>query len=259
MNKNKNSNNQFNDLVFENRNKNYGAYVLRRNYDRRLIVSMLGTLGFFLLAIFSTKLFTGAKIDQTVFTKHDSVKIVEVNLPEKKKEIVEQKLESNKNPKGNRLATHPVDTIKIADVDTVKHNLVIGDPKGVDTTHKEVIVAGTGTGDTIHIKKKKEIQTYAEINPEFPGGLKALYEFLKKNIKYPKVALENDISGTVYLSFVVDEDGSITELKNLNKLAGGCDKEALRVAALMPKWKPGMMGNEAVPVRYSIPVRFALK
>ena len=219
-----NSKDRFNELLFENRNKNYGAYVLRRNYDRRLIVSMLCTLSFLVVAMFAPHFFNGPKLDLSpVNTKHDSLKIV--------------------------------------DVDTAKHDPLAGhgDPKGIDTTHK-MIIAGNGTGpDTMKIRKKKEIQSYAEVNPEFPGGLKALYEFLKKNIKYPKVAIENEITGTVYLSFVVDEDGSITDIKNLNALAGGCDKEAIRVAGLMPKWKPGKMGNEAVPVRYSIPVKFALK
>ena len=257
-----NSKDRFNELLFENRNKNYGAYVLRRNYDRRLIVSMLCTLSFLVVAMFAPHFFNGPKLDLSpVNTKHDSLKIVDVHLPEKKKEIVEQKTSTEK-PKGeNKAAPHPIDTNKIVDVDTAKHDPLAGhgDPKGIDTTHK-MIIAGNGTGpDTMKIRKKKEIQSYAEVNPEFPGGLKALYEFLKKNIKYPKVAIENEITGTVYLSFVVDEDGSITDIKNLNALAGGCDKEAIRVAGLMPKWKPGKMGNEAVPVRYSIPVKFALK
>jgi protein TonB len=254
---------QFTELLFENRNKNYGAYAMRRSYDRRLLVSTGITVSVLLMAIIMPKLFGNSQLVTVDDPTKRKVVITEVNLTpkeEKKKEVVEQKkVEPTQQPKGQKsaLPVTPMDTTKkVADADTVKYDpfAKTGDPKGKDTT--TVMAFNTGGNDTGTVKKKKEIVNVAEVNPEFPGGMAALYKFLKDNIKYPPIARENEISGTVYMSFVVGEDGSISDVQNLNKVAGGLDKEAIRVVSMMPKWKPGMMGHETVPVRYNIPVKF---
>ena len=109
---------------------------------------------------------------------------------------------------------------------------------------------------TIVLPKKKEIVTVADVNPEFPGGMEALRIFIRGHMKYPRIALEDRIKGTIYLSFVVDEDGKVIDIKNLNSLGGGLEQEAVRVASLMPNWKPGILDGEKVPVRFSLPVKF---
>lgn len=98
----------------------------------------------------------------------------------------------------------------------------------------------------------------AEFMPEFPGGQKALFKWLSKNIKYPVVAQENDICGTVFVGFVVDRDGSITNVKVLRPVDPSLDKEAIRVVKAMPKWKPGRQRNNKVRVSYTVPIRFQL-
>ncbi|MBX2980065.1 MAG: energy transducer TonB [Flavobacteriales bacterium] len=100
------------------------------------------------------------------------------------------------------------------------------------------------------------IYTIVEVMPEFPGGKEALLEYLQKNVVYPPKAQAAGISGTVYVTFVVRPDGSITDAKVLRGIGGGCDEEAQRVVKSMPNWKPGTQRGVAVPVQYNLPVRF---
>lgn len=95
--------------------------------------------------------------------------------------------------------------------------------------------------------------------PEFPGGISKLLAFLEKNIKYPIMAVETGIEGIVYVEFVVEKDGSITDVRVLRSIGGGCDEEAIRVIKKMPKWKPGYQFNKTVRVRYTLPVKFVLQ
>jgi periplasmic protein TonB len=95
--------------------------------------------------------------------------------------------------------------------------------------------------------------------PEFPGGVSAMNEFLKRNIKYPQLAKEIGITGTVFISFIVEKDGTLSSQTILKGIGGGCDEEALRVIRMMPKWEPGKQREVPVRVLFNLPVRFTLK
>jgi len=95
-----------------------------------------------------------------------------------------------------------------------------------------------------------------EESPVFPGGEQALYDFLRENIRYPQAAKDSNIQGKVYVTFVVEKDGIITNLKVLRDIGGGCGEEALRVLRMMPQWKPGMQLGKAVRVQYNLPITF---
>ena len=97
-----------------------------------------------------------------------------------------------------------------------------------------------------------------EDQPEFPGGYEAMKEFIQENIRYPQLALENGIEGRVYVIFVVEEDGSITDPRVLRDIGGGCGQEAVRIVKMMPKWKPGTQLGTPVRVQYPLPVNFVL-
>ena len=103
-----------------------------------------------------------------------------------------------------------------------------------------------------------EIFTVVEDNPMFPGGDEARMKFLRDNIKYPQMARESGIQGTVYVTFVVEANGAITNIKILRGIGGGCDEEALRVVRQMPKWQPGKQRGKAVRVQFNMPIRFVL-
>jgi len=106
---------------------------------------------------------------------------------------------------------------------------------------------------------EQEIFTIVEEMPEFPGGMTKLADYLAKNIKYPQMARESGIQGRVFVNFVVEPDGSVSNVTVMRSLGGGCDEEAMRVVKSMPKWKPGKQRGKAVRVSYILPVNFKLQ
>lgn len=106
---------------------------------------------------------------------------------------------------------------------------------------------------------EEEIFTVVESMPEFPGGAGKMMEFIAKNIKYPPMARESGIQGRVFINFVVEPNGSVTNVKVLRGIGGGCDEEAIRVVEAMPKWTPGRQRGKAVRVSFNLPVRFTLQ
>ena len=108
-------------------------------------------------------------------------------------------------------------------------------------------------------EEEAQIFTVVEKDPEFPGGMDALYKYLAQNIKYPTIARENGITGRVYVTFVVERDGSIANPRVLRDIGGGCGAEAIRVVKSMPKWNPGKQSGKAVRVQFNLPVNFNLQ
>jgi len=145
---------------------------------------------------------------------------------------------------------------------------VVSDDKEIE---KEVNFSTEVTDDTKNIaivqvqieeeedETETQIFTVVENEPEFPGGMEALYKYLAQNIKYPQLARENNITGKVYVTFVVEKDGSIANPKVLRDIGGGCGAEAIRVVKAMPKWNPGKQRGKAVRVQFNLPVNFNLR
>lgn len=104
-----------------------------------------------------------------------------------------------------------------------------------------------------------KVYTMAEVMPEFPGGQNALFAFLGKNIQYPADARASKKQGTVYVSFVVNTDGKVTDVKMIRGLHPSLDKEAMRVVSRMPNWTPGMQNGKPVKTQYNLPVKFLLR
>ena len=104
-----------------------------------------------------------------------------------------------------------------------------------------------------------EIFKVVEEMPEFPGGAAKMMEFIQKNIKYPMMARESDIQGRVFVNFVVEPDGTITNVTVMRGIGGGCDEEALRVVQSMPNWKPGKQRGSAVRCSFTVPIIFKLQ
>ena len=99
----------------------------------------------------------------------------------------------------------------------------------------------------------------AEVMPEYPGGDQAMMDFVAKNVQYPQEARDKEISGRVLVSFIVEKDGSIADVKVVKGIGGGCDEEAVRVVKAMPKWKPGKDKGKPVRVSYMMPFTFKLQ
>ena len=149
-----------------------------------------------------------------------------------------------------------VDDLFVDDDVELKNELVIQDANDISKPDVPVVKIEIQVEEEV---VEEEIFTVVEEEPSFPGGADKMYEYLYANIKYPQVAKENNITGRVYLSFVVEKDGSIANPKVLRDIGGGCGNEALRVIKSMPKWNPGKQRGKAVRVQYNIPVVFDLQ
>ena len=124
-----------------------------------------------------------------------------------------------------------------------------------------VLLFVANTNATAQNKKAANDKVYekVEVMPEFPGGEQAMMEFVAKNVIYPKEAIEKEIDGRVLVSFIVEKEGSINEVKVMKGIGGGCDEEAVRVISAMPKWMPGKQEGKPVRVSYMMPITFRLQ
>lgn len=124
---------------------------------------------------------------------------------------------------------------------------------------KQIKVVEKSIGDQDPAAYEEEvIFTVVEDMPEYPGGKDAFYAYIGNNIRYPVKAKENGTSGTVYITYVVEKDGSISNVSVLRGIGDGCDEEGVRVVKGMPNWKPGKQRGKAVRVQYNLPIKFNL-
>jgi protein TonB len=247
------------DLVFESRNKEYGGYELRRDYQRRVLLALLFTLIGLSLAVITPLVIS-------YLEKMDLGKKIQVNEGITLEEP--PPIDKSAPPPPPVIPPPPVQqTIKFTPPKVVKDEEVQEPPPTQEET-KDVQVSTVtqeGTKDIVDLPPDPGIDadagkifTVVEEMPSFPGGEEKLFEYLSK-IKYPSIARENGISGRVYVTFVVDKDGKIKDAKILRGIGGGCDEEAMRVVKSMPDWKPGRQNGRNVSVQYNLPVNFNLK
>lgn len=175
-----------------------------------------------------------------------------VDIPEELVEITRQ--EQPEPPKPEPQTT----VLEIVDDNVEVQNEL--DISAEDDQNKEVAAFVAPVADDAPVQVvEAEIFTIVEEQPGFPGGEGALMEYLGKNISYPQLARESNIQGTVYVTFVVEPNGSISNVKTLKGIGGGCDEEAIRVVKNMPSWKAGKQRGKPVRVQFNLPIRFILQ
>lgn len=175
-----------------------------------------------------------------------------IDIPEELVEITRQ--EQPEPPKPEPQTT----VLEIVDDNVEVQNEL--DISAEDDQNKEVAAFVAPVADDAPVQVvEAEIFTIVEEQPGFPGGEGALMEYLGKNISYPQLARESNIQGTVYVTFVVEPNGSISNVKTLKGIGGGCDEEAIRVVKNMPSWKAGKQRGKPVRVQFNLPIRFILQ
>ena len=246
------------ELVFEHRNKDYGAYDIRILYPERIKRSLIySAIGFVLLILspFIIELI-GKSAKDLAKAKSEVV----VNLTEP------PPIDETPPPPPPPPPQPLKETVKFVPP-VVKDAPVEEDPPPQEKLSETTISTVTQEGEkTDEIPPEEPIDpdagiifTIVEEMPSFPGGEVKLFEFLQRNIKYPPVARENGIQGRVYVNFVVDKEGKIKDAKIVRGIGGGCDEEALRVVRAMPDWKIGKQNGRPVSVLYNLPINFTLK
>jgi periplasmic protein TonB len=173
------------------------------------------------------------------------------DVPEEIIPITEQKVKPPPPPPPKKVVV-----INIVEDDVEVEDDLIIDAEADETTEIQEYIPIEIDEEVV---EEAPIFTVVESMPEFPGGLQELYNFLGNNIKYPVMAKESGIQGRVFVTFVVERDGSITDVRIIRGIGGGCDEEAIRVVESMPKWQPGKQRGKPVRVQYNLPVRFTLQ
>ncbi|MDE7455670.1 MAG: TonB family protein [Prevotella sp.] len=265
------------DLVFEGKNQAYGAYQLRKNTGKRNLMSLLVMfgIGVAIAAFVAIKGVVENAMKQDVAIEAD---VELAKLAEKKKEPevkkreepIVDKVEVEKVKSSVKFVppvikkddeVKPEDELKSQE-ELSKTNTAIGafDVKGNDEAAGEVLKAKEVIAQPEPPKEEEtKVFDVVEQMPSFPGGAGALMQYLSSNIKYPVVAEENGVQGRVVCTFVVEKDGSITDVRVIKAVDPSLDKEAVRVVKGMPKWIPGKQNGSAVRVKYTVPVTFRLQ
>jgi protein TonB len=248
------------DIVFKNRNQEYGGYELRRDYQRRVILAFVFTIAGLLIAVITPLIIT--YLQKAIATKETKVS-ESITLEEP------PPIDKAAPPPPPVIPPPPVQqTIKFTPPKVVKDEEVEEPPPTQEEVKDVTVSTVTQEGDKDIVDLPPDpvvdpdagkIFTVVEEMPSFPGGEEKLLQYVRSNIKYPSIARENGISGRVYVTFVVDKDGKINDVKLLRGIGGGCDEEALRVVKGMPDWKPGRQNGRSVSVQFNLPVNFNLK
>ena len=256
------------DLVFDGKNQAYGAYQLRKDTGKRNLKALITM--FLIFAAIAAIVIAKVSIDNYIASRNAAIETdVELqSLAEKK----EAKVERKEEPQIEKIEVEKVKSSVAFTTPEIKKDEEVQEDQEMKS-QDELASTNTAIGaftvegndeEAGEVLKAKEViaepePPIVEEMPQFPGGQAALLEYLAKNIKYPVVAEENGIQGRVIVTFVVERDGSITDVKVVKSVDPSLDKEASRVVKAMPRWQPGKQNGSAVRVKYTVPVQFKLQ
>jgi periplasmic protein TonB len=244
------------ELAFEGRNKAYGAYDLRKKYSRIVLIS--GACGIFIITLMV--------LVPWVYYCFQPVPLVEGSLMY---EVEYYNMSAPPDEETNQLAIAlaapeqeaeqtpvVVDSIdrekpKPAE-DPPEQKQVVENPKTDSLAKPGGSGLGTGTVD------EGGLSTAIDVYPRFPGGDESRLYYLRQHIRYPEAALKNLVQGVVKVVFIVETDGSVSNIDVAKRIGGGCDEEAMRVTREMPKWEPGKRNGRAVRVMVNMPIVFRI-
>ena len=247
------------DVVFENRNKSYGAYLLRRAYADRLMSGLIVTILFVggILSLYNINSDDGAGAVMPLVTSC----FFDVQPPPiiEPRPIPPNTVRERKTTAKNRTVM-------------VTRNEVIEKEDEIEAVDDFVSVEGTGFGEVGSIARagfitipdpapvvENKVLDLAEVMPHYDGGLEAMMKFIQKKIRYPRAPRAQGIEGTVYVRFIVNGDGTVSNVEIIRGVHPDYDKEAMRVISLLPSWVGGSHHGRPVSVRMVLPIRFDLK
>ncbi len=279
------SSKEWTDIIFDGKNKEFGAYQLRRNSDKRHNRAVLATL-IGLVVILVGAYFLGmyndfrAKQHEAELQAQLEQQLAQMAEEAPEEEAPEEEIQAVEAPEQEQaLPEEILNTIKDTEIQIAADNEVTEDITSKDDVAESTAAAGASTFDqgTDNLEvvrthkdeiiveekkpepKKEEIFTAVEQMPQFPGGEAELMKYVANHIKYPTMAAENNIQGRVVVKFVVKKDGSVGEVQVLRGKDPDLDKEAVRVVRTLPKFIPGKMNGQAVSVWFTLPINFKLQ
>lgn len=275
---------EWNDIIFAEKNKEFGAYQIRKKSDKRhnmaMLYMLMGLVVVFCLILGLNKYsaYRAEKAALELQEQREKMMAAQIAQEEEVEELEEPEEQKFEQPEvtvpEEVLATVQVTQIAIVDADQVKNEVMDMDTQKEDNTARGVVTQeGSDDADKFkavqeqvvvkepepEVKKEEEIFVAVEQQAEFPGGQGALMKWLSQNVRYPETAQQNDVQGRVIVKFVVEKDGSIGTATILKGVDKDLDREALRVVKKMPKWQPGKNNGVAVRSYFNLPVVFKLQ
>jgi protein TonB len=248
---------KWNNMLFEGRNMAYGAFKLRSTSSRRHLVS------FFVVVLAFTALFSAYYF----YSNWQSNKVWQPSQSMPPITSIEQSLDLQRYVEENPVSPNPLSS-DILNAIAPPDNAEIADrPIPADKLELDDIIRKTQQESVEIPKDAKEMlddlepdQTYlvVDVMPEFPGGKSALLKFVTSNMTYPLDAQRRKVQGRVVCEFIVNKDGSVSDIKVAKSVDAVLDKEAIRILRMMPRWKPGERLGHPVRVKFSIPFNFGI-
>ena len=251
------------DIIFENRNKEYGAYTLRINYEKRLVKALSIGLGAALLFILLNFLkFNNSSSSHSKKDKDELTLTTYEVQPDKPKEPEPPRVEktvAQVDYQNIKVVPDPEVTEKLPDADEIDKNAISnknvdGEPDDKFRTNDLTSTPNNGAGE-IKAPEPEKVIKIVQRAPQYPGGLEALTEFMRRNLVTPE-EIEIGVKKIVRVKFIVGVDGSITDVTILESPGRIYDKEVTRVIKKMPKWEPAIQNDMNVAISYILPVTF---
>ena len=255
------------DIIFEGRNKDYGAYELRRGYSIRMKKALYGVFGI-VIALFIFNSFNFLSVNKPVTIENISppdilLKRIEVKLPDLPKPIEFSEIKRATIKNTTPLIVNEDEIPPLPEIKKLADDVLIG-TETIDGLPGEILAPpakslGVGDAQPVSIespKQKVEILTHSEIMPEFPGGQAAFMRFLSKNLRVPEGSLEAGQQVKVFVRFVVGTEGELSNMEFIHATGEVFEHEVIRVMRKMPKWKPGIQNGEKVSVYFTLPIIF---
>ncbi len=255
-----------NELVFADRHKAYGAYIIRQEHHRTMLIAFFTSVGLMGALLFVPRLFqepvlhadpSGLTAKEIIFETLPPSVLPKTETPKINTKKPDQSKPEPTQDASARVAVDSVVTTTLDTTTTAVNTDLIGD--STSTTGSETGNSTNSSGGTTGSVKTGPIDEWgADVKPEYPGGEKELYRYLKRSIVYPMDARRLNKSGRVVIAFVVDTDGTITSTTVVKGVHPSIDAEALRVVREMIKWNPGKYQGKNVPVRFKLPIVFTV-
>jgi protein TonB len=265
----------FDEIVFEHRNKSYGAFQIRKEYEKNLLTgfAIIAALFTFVVASIYIEYLRAApnvvhKVFEPVVGEMLDKKIFEMEFPEApkkkaatvppagRKDLNKEELPPTPDPDVSKQENKKEESK--TDVDSLAFNAQGNNEKGDVSPISGDKGSETGSTNSSGINPNTPSEV-AEVMPEYPGGIENMYAFLSRNLRYPRDLKTRGISGTVFVSFVVNSKGDINDIEVIKSPNEGFNDEVVRVIKKMPAWKPGIQSGVPVSVRFRMPVKFTIR
>jgi protein TonB len=263
----------YDEIIFQTRNRAYGAFNLRQQYRPTLTRALGLGICLFMAGLAVPTLYNWLAPNNRLLNDQIMIEADMIKLAEPPAEMPVPLPPVEQAPAVNTVRNLP--PVVMPEADVIEESL----PPTTDDLQKATSgpVTAEGTGDidviappessapTVTEKaleltpKPDEVFTAVEQDSQYPGGMDALRSFLSKSLNYPRSAASAGVAGRVFVSFVVNTDGSLTDIHVLKGIGFGCDEEAIRVIQKMPNWRPGKQSGRAVRVKYNLPIVFTLE